>query len=110
MPSPRRRKVAQAVTGARKGAPGDAAPTRSSQGAPETGLGRGQVATRRFWDALAYTRVLKSPREVMGLQKYLLKNLAETLGLPDPRATFRGESVELAIPRGAGPPLDEVWA
>ncbi|MCC7442785.1 MAG: transposase [Bdellovibrionales bacterium] len=90
--------VAQAVTGARKGAP-----------APSTVLLNAANCRRRFWDALAYTRVVKTPREEVGLQKYFLKNLAEALGLPDPRARFRGDTVELKIPRGAGPPLEEVW-
>ncbi|MCC7443129.1 MAG: transposase [Bdellovibrionales bacterium] len=84
--------VAQAVTGARKGA------------------AAGSSGQRRFWDALAYSRVVRSPREEVGLQKYFLKNLAETLGLPDPRALYRSESVVLSIPAGTGPPLEEVWA
>ncbi|MCC7440543.1 MAG: transposase [Bdellovibrionales bacterium] len=88
--------VAQAVTGARKGAP--CAGRHSEASAP-----------RRFWDALAYSRVVKTPHEELGLQRYFLKNLAEALGLANPRTQFRGEYVELAIPRGAGPPLEEVW-
>ncbi|MCC7441168.1 MAG: hypothetical protein IT285_06030 [Bdellovibrionales bacterium] len=121
--------VAQAATGARKGVPAAtlgsgrahgltgsvcSARTRMSlaQGPAPRKAPAKNTATyrRRFWDALAYTRVVKTPLEEVGLQKYFLKNLAEALGLPDPRVRFRGETVELKIPSGAGPPLEDVWA
>ena len=85
--------VAQAVTGAVKG--------RAVLGAPAPGA---PSARRKFWDSLAYTRVVAWGRDRANVAAYFVKNLAEALGLPCPR---RGAN--LVIPRGVWPPVGEVW-
>ena len=58
----------------------------------------------KFWDHLAYSRIVRWGRDFVGLHKYFLKNLAEALGV---KVGKQGIDT-LVIPR-TGPPLEEVW-
>lgn len=70
--------VARAVTGAEKGRP-----------------------FGRFWDSLAYSRILTWGREYRGVRAYILQNEMEAIGLPTDR---RPKQVRI-VQTWTGPPL-----
>lgn len=47
-----------------------------------TGTRKGNELERRFWDLLAFTRVLSWGREFRIVSIYFVKNLLESLGIP----------------------------
>ncbi|MGZ3686957.1 MAG: transposase [Bdellovibrionota bacterium] len=47
-----------------------------------TGAKKGNALKARFWDKLAYTRLVSWGREFVGLKQYLMTNLAEVRAMP----------------------------
>jgi hypothetical protein len=47
-----------------------------------TGTRKGQKLARRFWDKLAYSRIVSWGREFRALEVYFRKNLLESIGIP----------------------------
>lgn len=89
--------IATKVTGARKG---KALKRIGNAGWPDTGTAQVSAATaqlsatsaggsaRKFWDGLAYSRVVHWGRDLLGLRHYLTKN------------AFEGEGIELLTTAG----------
>jgi REP element-mobilizing transposase RayT len=59
-----------------------------------TGTKKGQKLARRFWDKLAYSRIIDWGREFRALETYFAKNLLESLGIP------REDYLLKPLPRG----------
>lgn len=78
--------IALIVTGARKGA---------SLRKNETGRG--------FWDYLAFTRIVKWGRDFDGMERYLIKNLFEAMGVPMRRLLAQGYRIVTTSADGAVP-------
>jgi REP element-mobilizing transposase RayT len=57
-----------------------------------TGAKKGQPLRARFWDLLAFTRVLSWGREFMSVKNYFVKNLLKSVGIS------RGEYVLKPLP------------
>ena len=47
-----------------------------------TGTRKGQKLGHRFWDKLAYSRIVSWGREFRAIETYFIKNLLESLGIP----------------------------
>jgi REP element-mobilizing transposase RayT len=47
-----------------------------------TGTRKGRALKRRFWDVLAFTRVVSWGREFRSVTAYFAKNMLESLGIP----------------------------
>jgi len=54
-----------------------------------TGTHKGNELKRRFWDLLAFTRVLTWGREFQIVSIYFVKNLLESLGIPRNSYVFK---------------------
>ena len=79
--------IVRVVTGARKG---HALPTvrHAASGAGSTGSA--PSARRKFWDGLAYTRLVTWGRELTAVRAYLAKNRCEAIGFGGARLKIRG--------------------
>jgi REP element-mobilizing transposase RayT len=63
-----------------------------------TGTRKGRRLTRRFWDKLAYSRVISWGSEFRRARTYLAKNLLESLGIQ------RGSYRIVSLTPSSGPP------
>ena len=59
-----------------------------------TGTRKGKALARKFWDSLAFSRIVSWGREYRTLEIYFVKNLLESLGIP------REDQLLKPLPRG----------
>ena len=78
--------IVRTVTGARKGYGISAAHSSRLVTVSKTG----SSARRKFWDGLAYTRLVTWGRELKMVQAYLAKNTIEAIGFGGARLKIRG--------------------
>ena len=79
--------IVRVVTGARKGH----ALATGQYAAPGTGsISPAPSARRKFWDGLAYTRLVTWGRELTAVRAYLAKNHCEAIGFGGARLKIRG--------------------
>ena len=87
--------IAVLVTGAKNGQPLENGRTgAASPGIPES-------SRRKFWDGLAYTRIVHFGRDFRNLEQYFIKNLFEAAGLLTRKAKEMGLGVIPIIGWGA---------
>ncbi len=78
--------IVRAVTGARKGR----AISTTNGASQAAGSNSATSVKRKFWDGLAYTRLVTWGRELNAVRAYLGKNQIEAIGFHGARLRFRG--------------------
>ena len=92
--------IAMLVTGSRKSHPID------PRGSAALGTDRSK-GPRRFWDLLAYTRVVSWGRDFASLKRYFIKNHFEAAGLLTRRMKAVGARVISITARAGAPPAHD---